>query len=188
MKKSGIYKITNIENGKFYIGQSEDIRNRRNTHYAKLRANSHPNQHLQNAFNKYGEGVFYFEVLELCSIEELHNKEQLYLNKFVGSSQCYNVATDSSATFRGRLHTQESIDKMKRPKSEETKKKMSDVSNKKKPVLQLDSTSEKPLKEYTSLNEAARQTGINPAHISVVCNNKLYAKTAGGFRWKFKYE
>ena len=37
----GIYKITNILNGKIYIGQSVDIEKRWSTHRAELKNNYH---------------------------------------------------------------------------------------------------------------------------------------------------
>ena len=58
---SGIYCIINIQNGKKYIGSSKNIRKR-----AELRHNNHDNQHLQNAWNKYGEEKFDFYVIEAC--------------------------------------------------------------------------------------------------------------------------
>ena len=34
---SGIYKITNLINGKLYIGSSVDLKSREHTHFCKLR-------------------------------------------------------------------------------------------------------------------------------------------------------
>lgn len=47
MKICGVYKITNKETGKFYIGSSVDIRQRWYAHKSKLRRGVHSNQHLQ---------------------------------------------------------------------------------------------------------------------------------------------
>lgn len=59
-----IYRIVCVANGKVYIGQSINARERRMHHFSKLRTNQHYNFHLQKSFNKYGEGMFYFETLE----------------------------------------------------------------------------------------------------------------------------
>lgn len=40
------------------------------------------------------------------------------------------------------------------------------------------------LKEYPSMREAERQTGIKNQNISKCCNNRV--KTAGGYEWKLK--
>ena len=60
----GVYCVENIQTGKKYIGQSIDLRKRKLTHFSKLRRLSHPNHHLQNAWNKYGEENFIFEIVE----------------------------------------------------------------------------------------------------------------------------
>lgn len=50
---TGIYKITNIKNDKFYIGStSESFLKRWNHHINSLRRGTHKNMHLQSAFNK----------------------------------------------------------------------------------------------------------------------------------------
>ena len=50
-----IYHIINKETGKRYIGQTLDIKTRKEKHYAALRNNYHHSHKLQRAFNKYGE-------------------------------------------------------------------------------------------------------------------------------------
>ena len=44
---SGIYKITNNTNGKIYIGQSQNVYERRAEHFTALRRNVHPNKEMQ---------------------------------------------------------------------------------------------------------------------------------------------
>lgn len=51
------------------------------------------------------------------------------------------------------------------------------------PVLQFDKEGNF-IKEYPSMREAQRQTGIDA--IDKVCNHIKYRKTAGGFRWEYK--
>lgn len=69
-KLSGLYTITNRENGKIYIGESLDIYRRwHKEHIPQLRKNCHYNEELQNDFNKYGEENFSFEILERYSVD-----------------------------------------------------------------------------------------------------------------------
>ena len=42
--KSGVYKITNVKNGKFYIGSSKDIEFRWSEHKKHLNGNYHINK------------------------------------------------------------------------------------------------------------------------------------------------
>lgn len=77
--KSGIYCIINLINNKFYIGKSTDIKARFRNHQSKLRLNKHPNQHLQNAYNKYGVSNFKYLVIDKCDNSFLAEKEGFYL-------------------------------------------------------------------------------------------------------------
>lgn len=78
----GVYMITNIVNGKIYIGSSNDIKKRWAQHKRELKNGTHDNPHLQNAWNLYGESNFKFEILEECSLKEQFQKEQVYLDTF----------------------------------------------------------------------------------------------------------
>lgn len=75
----GIYRIENKINNKIYIGSSIDIDKRFYKHLWMLRKGVHDNNHLQNAFNQYGEGFFEFSILEICSESELVKRENFYI-------------------------------------------------------------------------------------------------------------
>jgi len=44
----GIYKITNLKNGKVYIGSSKNIKRRLIEHKSRLKNNKHINKYFQN--------------------------------------------------------------------------------------------------------------------------------------------
>jgi len=77
---SGVYKIRNIVNGKFYLGSSKEIENRWEGHKQWLRGGYHNNPKLQHAWNKYGESNFVFEIVEEIPLKSLLNREQHYLD------------------------------------------------------------------------------------------------------------
>lgn len=58
-----VYKITNIVNGKFYIGSTNDFSRRIFDHSRKLKVGKHYNKHLQNSWNKYGSENFVFDII-----------------------------------------------------------------------------------------------------------------------------
>lgn len=71
----GIYCITNLVNGKKYIGQSKNI-DRRWEEHKKCKDNKKDNlKLLYQAIRKYGVDNFKFELIEECSPEELNEKE-----------------------------------------------------------------------------------------------------------------
>lgn len=102
MKKSVIYKIINLTNGKFYVGSTNNQRERFRTHRKKLRSSTHHCAHLQAAWNKYGEDSFVFKVIEEIEDEALlQAAEDVWLSEWVGKDGCYNHGLRSGAPWRG---------------------------------------------------------------------------------------
>lgn len=102
MSTNVIYKIRNVVNGKFYVGSAKDTRTRFRQHRKLLRKGTHHCKHLQAAWNKYGEDVFKFEVVErLESWDELEPAEDRWLAEHVGQPYCYNSGRSARAPWRG---------------------------------------------------------------------------------------
>lgn len=80
----GIYKITNLINGKIYIGQSININKRIKQHFWKSQCQKDVsyNSVLHSAIRKYGKDNFIWEVLEECDISEIDKKEQFYIQQY----------------------------------------------------------------------------------------------------------
>lgn len=81
---TGIYKITNPD-GKIYIGQSTNVENRFKS-YLNLR-NVKNQIKLLNSFKKYSAQNHLFEIVEICEVLDLNEKER-YWQDF------YNVLCD----------------------------------------------------------------------------------------------
>jgi group I intron endonuclease len=85
----GIYRITNKNNNKIYIGRSLDISRRWKEHIRDLNKGIHINQALQKDWDTYGEGNFTFDVIRQCDESELKFVE---LNEIFSSwEELYNV-------------------------------------------------------------------------------------------------
>lgn len=87
----GIYKITNIKNGKVYIGQSINIAERWKAHRCRP-FNPNSNQYdsmFYRAIRKYGIEHFIFEVLEECNKNDLDIKEQYYIQLYNSNNAQY---------------------------------------------------------------------------------------------------
>lgn len=98
----GIYKIINAANDKFYIGSAVSLRKRKARHFSELRHGKHNNRHLQRAWDKYGEQVFVFVVVELVEDrDQLLAAENRWLKGHVGEPYCYNIGRDATAPSLG---------------------------------------------------------------------------------------
>lgn len=101
--KSGIYKIINHSNGRFYIGSCKRFKQRASEHHGDLRTNRHSNKFLQNDWNKCDENCFEFIVVEVLekSEEERRAKEQTLLDQsYDNQKNCYNIAKTTEAIPR----------------------------------------------------------------------------------------
>ena len=79
VKISGIYKITNTITGDFYIGSSNDVKQRWASHKCTSTWKNHPNNQLYKDMQKYGTYKFVFELLAEVEPEELKVAEQQFI-------------------------------------------------------------------------------------------------------------
>ena len=114
MRITGIYKITNLVNGKFYIGQSRDIYVRWKAHTLSINETSSESV-IRMAFAKYGlrqqismNGIFdnfKFEVIEQCDEEQLSEREYYYIKELEPQ---YNVQLMGVNKYFTKKDTQKS--------------------------------------------------------------------------------
>lgn len=79
---SGIYRIRNLENDKFYIGSAVAFRSRWHVHSHHLKYDTHPNYHLLAHKNKYGIENLVFEIVEFVDeTDKLLEREQWWLDQ-----------------------------------------------------------------------------------------------------------
>ena len=65
---------------------------RMNNHKKWLANDKHKNKHLQNAWNKYGECYFHFDVIEqVPNLDDLIKVEQRWINEFASLELIYNI-------------------------------------------------------------------------------------------------
>jgi len=124
---SGIYRIVNLINGKCYVGQTADLKNRERQHFNDLKSKCHKNRHLQSAYNLYGLDNFKFEILELVEIpnsivarsqrrDYLIQYEQKWIDHFNSFEGGYNLVPSAGSNL-GMVVSEETRSKLRKARS-----------------------------------------------------------------------
>lgn len=188
--KSGIYKITCSENGRVYVGQAINIKDRWMSHMQCLNRNKHHNIHLQRAWNKYGEECFKFEVIEYCEPSNLNDREIHWIKELNSFKNGYN-RTLGGGGILGRKYTKQEIKNRTGKNNPFYNKKHKDgwldkvikASNEKtsKPILQISVENGEIINKYNSISEASRKynCSVNAIRLCIEGVNKR----ACGYYW-----
>ena len=150
-----IYSIKQTSTNKIYVGLTTDYVRRKNEHIYELRHGKHCNQHLQNAWNKYGELDFTFEILQevVGTQEELKQAEIRLIDKLdtVDSSKGFNISKGGdTAKWRAvKQYTKQGVF----------------------------------VKEYATMSLAAAELGKLSTPIWKALNEKI--PTAHGYQWRY---
>lgn len=93
-----VYKLTNLVNGKIYIGQTTNLRKRVNA-YKNIK-NEYVHGRIAKAIIKYGQENFKVSVLKRCTPDELTDYENYYIKKLKSYSPDigYNMTINNSRT------------------------------------------------------------------------------------------
>jgi len=193
--KSGVYEIRNLLNNHIYIGSSINICKRWKEHTSSLIKGKHANQHLQKAWNKYGEDNFSFRILEECSPvkDTILFLEQKYLDlspeynicKIAGNTQGVSRSKECRKKI-GEANRKRIIKDSTRLLHSLNAYKSKWNNKQKKKVIMLNLSDGKHLLKFNSISEAARFTGhinhrVNIKRVLAGKQNKAY-----GYSWKLK--
>ena len=149
-KACGVYKIK-IGERNFYYGSSVNLVARRQAHLSDLKAGRHHNRWMQRAWDKHQD--FSFEIIEECNPKIVIQVEQKYLDEWHGMEGNMNMSNTAqggcgrlteehriklSEALSGRTLSDEHKANLRKPKSAETRKKMSEFArNNRKPDWKL---------------------------------------------------
>jgi group I intron endonuclease len=228
LSKIGVYTITNLINGKMYVGSTNhSFYERWRQHKKALKNGKHHSGKLQNSVNKYGLENFKFEVLEITEKEHTTSIEKYWMNLLDSVKLGYNVSysvnggclgykftdeykANKSKTLIGNKHRLniKHSDEIKAQIKESTanfykedNERVRELKEqrrlicanlnrtkinllKKIPIIQLDITTNEPIKEWDSASDIGIAFGVDSTSFTQVCRGK--GKTAYGFKWKYK--
>ncbi len=168
-----VYKITNVINGKVYVGQTiRPLSVRYYEHVKDFQRNTRNNtmmkgsRKLYSAFAKHGVGNFRVEEIDRAtSMDELNLKEQFWIEQLDSMENGYNLTSGG----------------LNRTVSKETKEIIR--KNSQSSVHAYKITGEF-VASFVSHEEASRQTGALVSGISSCCSTKKGSKrTAAGLQW-----
>lgn len=186
IKDSGIYLIKNLYNGKVYIGSAKCLISRLSNHLFLLKNNKHHSKHLQSAWNKYGENMFIFGVIEIIkNIDDLVSIEQNYINKYKSfdDKYGYNICPLAKNNL-GSKHQRGIEDKKRRmsgsgnnfynKKHSPEAKRLIGLHNHKRKLSNNDVKKIRFLYENNNIKQTilANMYNVDPSHISDIVNYK----------------
>lgn len=99
---SGIYKITDCENKKCYIGRSTSVRKRLQEHIkSTIGIENIASQRVHEIMREKGLWNFRFELLEECPKDQLGEREKYYIDFFDSQTYGYNQVSGSAYKDKG---------------------------------------------------------------------------------------
>jgi group I intron endonuclease len=164
-----VYIFKNIINGKFYIGETINLKKRMEEYLYPSRKKV--DRIIHHAIRKYGIDNFSFEFYYFQNFKkkDLLDMEEAMILRFNSlKPNGYNLCVKGT-DCTGFKHSVETRAKMSKSKSKE--------------IHQYDALSGKYLKSYISVDEAAKEVGGNSPNLSLSASG--IRKSSNGFIWSY---
>ena len=183
-----IYKITNIQNNKIYIGQTiRPVQERINRHFNDA-LNNIIDTHFARAIRKWGKDNFIYEIIDTAETqEELNIKEQKYIRLFQATNSDYGYnETDAINKCGGNTYHSKTEEEMKIIKEKIRQTKIGSKNPMARKVKKINIiTGEEEI--YDTVISCAKSCGINGGKTSIT--NRLNGKIKTPYKntWIFEY-
>lgn len=209
----GIYKITNKINGKCYIGQSVNIKQRWREHKSLINGiagTEYSYYPIYQAFHKYGIENFQFDILEECEIEKLNIRERYWINYYKSNDSNKGYNQNSGGTdgqfykkYDYELISKDYLEGMDYKNLEEKYgcsdgvitraldyynidseiRKNRRIEKKIRPIIAYEIKTKKPLKKFKSIIEARKFLKCSAGISKALV--KPFISTSYGFYWDY---
>lgn len=176
----GCYQYLNLKTGHYYIGSSNRVRMRRNTHNHNLRKGNHPNKKFQEIWDNFEEDDWKITFYLTNDLTQARRMEQDWISDYWGDELLLNTSKDvvsslhgAGSTKNGQLTDEERRVKRREKrehwnkvsKESEDDKRYGDLSPNSKPVIISGI-------RYPSLAVASVELGIHVTTMRTRCNSE----------------
>lgn len=181
-----IYKITNIQNNKVYIGQSIRPINQRFQRHINDALNNILDTHFARAIKKYGKENFVIEEIDTANTqEELNKKEQYWIKYYDSVINGYNE-TDAISKCGGNTYQSKTEEEMKIIKDKIRQTKIGSKNPMAKKIKRINILTNE-IDIFDTVISCAKACGIQNGKTSIT--NRLNGEIKSPFKntWKFEY-
>lgn len=181
-----IYKITNIQNNKVYIGQTIRPIEERFKRHINDALNNILNTHFARAIRKYGKNNFIIEQIDSANtVEELTIKEQYWIRYYNSVKEGYNE-TDAMSKCGGNTYQNKTNEEMLIIKDKIRQSKLGNKNPQARKIKRINiKTGEIDI--FDTIISCAKDCGIKKGKTSIT--TRLNGQTKKPFRgtWIFEY-
>lgn len=180
-----IYKITNIQNKKVYIGQTIRPIEKRFQRHLNGALNCKLDTHFARAIRKYGAGGFIIEEIDKAnSQDELNQKEQYWIRYYNSIKNGYNE-TDAIYKCGGNTYQSKTSEELKEIGKKISKTKIEGLNPNARHIKLINvETNEEVI--FDSIIGCARYLGIKSGKTSIT--ERLSGKRTSLYKKKYKFE
>lgn len=181
-----IYKITNIQNNKVYIGQSIRPVNQRFQRHINDALNNILDTHFARAIRKYGKENFIIEEIDTANTqEELNEKEQYWIKYYNSVIDGYNE-TDAISKCGGNTYQSKTDEEMEVIKDKIRQTKIGNKNPMAKKIKRINIFTYE-IDIFDTVISCAKACGIQSGKTFIT--NRLNRKIKSPFKntWKFEY-
>ena len=181
-----IYKITNIQNNKVYIGQTIRPINDRFHRHINDAMNNTLDTHFARAIRKYGKDSFIIEEIDKATNQnELNEKEQYWIRYYDSVKNGYNE-TDAISKCGGNTYLSKTAEEMEEIKNKIRLTKIGDKNPMAKKIKRINIITNE-VDVFDTVISCAQACGIKSGKTSI--NTRLNGQVKSPFKnqWIFEY-